>query len=131
MRIFAEDKEMELTQFFKSVLDEDRSPVVICNMDNIIIYMNPAACKMYSKGSALLGENVLDCHNSKSKMLIKIVLDWFLKDSSNNRVFMYYDEKHNKDLYMVALRDDNGELIGYYEKHESREREKEQAYRVN
>ena len=121
---------MELTQIFKSVLDEDRNPIVICNLDNIIVYMNPSACKSYSKGSSLLGENILDCHNSKSKMLIKIVLDWFKKDSSNNRIFMYYDEKHNKDLYMVALRDENGDLIGYYEKHESRERETEQAYHV-
>ena len=85
---------------------------------------------MYSKGSLLLGENILDCHNSKSKMMIKIVLDWFAKGSSNNRVFMYYDEKYNKDLYMVALRDENGEFIGYYEKHESRERETEEAYHV-
>ena len=33
------------------------------------------------------------------------------------------NDKENKDVYMVALRDDDGTLIGYYEKHEYRNRE--------
>ena len=37
-------------------------------------------------------------------------------------------EKENKDIYMVALRDDDGNLIGYYEKHEYRNKETNQLY---
>ena len=33
-------------------------------------------------------------------------------------------DKENKDVYMVALRDDTGALICYYEKHEYRNIEK-------
>jgi hypothetical protein len=47
------------------------------------------------------------------------------------KYFMYntfYNEKQNKDVYMVALRDDTGELIGYYEKHEYRNREMMERY---
>lgn len=33
-------------------------------------------------------------------------------------------DKENKDVYMVALHDDTGVLIGYYEKHEYRNIEK-------
>ena len=47
-------------------------------------------------------------------------MDWFKKSKSNNKVHTFYNEKENKDVYMVALRDAEGELIGYYEKHEYR-----------
>ena len=122
---------MELAQFFKSIIDEDKNPIVICNVEHIIIYMNPAACAAYAKrgGEALVGENVMDCHDNRSKMLIQIVTDWFAKDSKNNRTHTFYDEKNKKDIYMVALRDEDGTFIGYYEKHEDRNRETEESYK--
>ena len=113
---------MDISRYFKSVLEEDRCAVVICNVDHKIIYMNPAACERYKKrgGERLVGSNLLDCHNTASNELIIKVLEWFKADNSNNRVHTYYNEKESKDVYMVALRDDNGDLIGYYEKHEYR-----------
>lgn len=118
---------MELMQFFKSILDEDKNPIVICNTDHIIIYMNPAACERYSKrgGAALLGKDLLDCHNSQSNEKIHKVLEWFKLSQLNNRIYIYYNEKENEDVYMIALRNEQGHLIGYYEKHESRNRETE------
>ena len=62
---FADDCKINL--FFKSVIDQDRAAVVICNLDHVIVYM-------------------------------------------------------------VALRDDSGTLIGYYEKHEYRDRETMERY---
>ena len=38
---------MELSDFFKSVIDADNAPVVICNTEHKIVYMNPAAVKNY------------------------------------------------------------------------------------
>ena len=38
-------------------------------------------------------------------------------------MYTYRNDKENKDVYMVALRDGDGTLIGYYEKHEYRDRE--------
>ena len=123
---------MELTQFFKSVLDEDKSAVVICDMNHKIIYMNPAACERYSKkgGVSLLGSNLLDCHNSKSNEMIHKVIEWFKESKLHNRIYISYNEKENKDVYMIALRDEQGELIGYYEKHEYRNRETEPFYNL-
>lgn len=34
---------MELTAFFKSVLEQDRAAVVLCDLSHTIVYMNPAA----------------------------------------------------------------------------------------
>ena len=38
-------------------------------------------------------------------------------------IFNYHNERENKAVYMVALSDDDGTLIGYYEKHEYRNKE--------
>lgn len=121
---------MNLYQFFKSVLDEDKAAVVICNLEHEIIYMNPASVKHYEKfgGENLMGKSLMDCHNERSRMMIEKVVDWFKKDKGNNRIFTYYSERENKDVYMIALRDEEGKLIGYYEKHEYRDREKDGLY---
>ena len=116
---------MDMLQYFKSIAQQDTSEVVICDTAHKILYMNPAACAHYSKygGEALVGRNLLDCHNDKSREMIGRILDWFWESPSHNRVHTFYSEKENKDVYMIALRDEQGVLIGYYEKHECRNRD--------
>ena len=115
--------------FYKSIVDQDRSSIVICNLKHEIIYMNPAAVSSYAKrgGDKLIGRSVLDCHNPESREKIQRVVDWFAADESHNIVYTYYNEKQNKDVYMVALREE-GKLIGYYEKHEYRNAETMRLY---
>ncbi|MCD8187854.1 MAG: PAS domain-containing protein [Ruminococcus sp.] len=121
---------MDISIYFKSVVDSDCAPIVICNLEHKIIYMNPAAIQRYSKrgGSKLIGSSLLDCHNSESNEKIFKVIDWFRGDSSNNRIFTFHNPKENKNVYMVALRSETNELIGYYEKHELRTPEQEKPY---
>lgn len=115
--------------YYKSVLDQDRAAVVICNLQHEIIYMNPAAIRNYEKwgGEKLIGKSVLACHNPGSREKIEQVIRWFAEDESHNLVYTFHNEKQNKDVYMVALREQR-KLIGYYEKHEYRNRETMQAY---
>lgn len=121
---------MELSKFFKSVIDQDLCAVVICNLEHEIIYMNPAAAARYDKqgGAELIGKSLLNCHNAKSAEMIHKVLDWFLESEEHNRIYTFRNEKENKDVYMVALRDKDGTLIGYYEKHEYRNVETSELY---
>lgn len=121
---------MNLSSYFKSIIDQDRCAVVICNLRHEMIYMNPAASSRYEKhgGNKLVGKSLLDCHNAKSQEMIKKTINWFEKSKENNIVFTYHNEKENKDVYMVALRDDEGTLIGYYEKHEYRTAETAEFY---
>lgn len=121
---------MELNQFFKSIIDQDRCAVVICNLDHEIIYMNPAAAARYARrgGARLVGRSLLDCHNEKSGEIIKKVVAWFAESTDHNIIYTSHNKKENKDVYMVALRDEDGTLIGYYEKHEYRNAETEEAY---
>ena len=115
--------------FFKSIIDQDRSAVVICNLNHEIIYMNPAAIENYGKrgGDKLIGQSLLECHNPESREKIQQVVDWFAAEESHNIVYTFHNEKQNKDVYMVALRD-GGRLIGYYEKHEYRNMETMKLY---
>ena len=112
---------MKLYKLFKSILDQDLAPVVVCDMDDIIEYMNPSAIKRYHKD--LTGSNIKDCHPPKANEMIEKVLAWFKENKDNNIIYTYRNDEENKDVYMVALRDDDGTLIGYYEKHEYRNRE--------
>ena len=122
---------MELAPFFKSIIEQDLCAVVICNLEHDIIYMNPAAVSRYAKrgGAKLVGKSLLDCHTERSNEIIKKVVAWFAESTDHNRIYTFYNEKENKDVYMVALRDEAGNLIGYYEKHEYRNRETEEFYR--
>jgi hypothetical protein len=58
------------------------------------------------------------------------VLEWFGKNLQNNIVYTFRNDDENKDVYMVALRDNDGNLIGYYEKHEYRNRETAKLYDI-
>ena len=110
-----------INKLFKSIIDADTQPVVVCDINSTVVYMNPASIKKYH--CDITGKSIKDCHNSDSNDKIDRVIEWFSKSKDNNIVHTFYDEKENKDVYMVALRDEEGELIGYYEKNESREKE--------
>ncbi len=124
---------IDLNEVYKSVLEADKAAVVICDLNHTIIYMNPAAIDRYGKwgGKKLLGQSLLNCHNERSREMIVKVLDWFGRSKDNNIVYTSYNEKENKDVYMVALRNDAGELIAYYEKHEYRNRETAKMYELD
>ena len=117
-----------LAPYFKSIVEQDRSDVVICNLSHEIIYMNKSARERYKKHGELVGKSIFDCHNAESNAKICEVVEWFAKSPDNNLVFTYHNDRENKDVYMVALRDENGELIGYYEKHEFRNPETMKLY---
>ncbi len=117
---------MNVNSFFKSVIDSDAAPVVICDLEHNVVYMNPASVARYHVD--ITGKNIKVCHNADSCAKIDRVVAWFGESKENNVVFTSRNEKENKDVYMVALRDDLGNLIGYYEKHEYRNKEEKELY---
>lgn len=116
---------MDLGQAFKSITDLDEAPVVIADLDHKIVYLNPSAQERYKKrgGAALEGRSLLECHNEQSVRIIKDTVAWFSDSKNNNKKYTYH--RLGCDVYMVAIRSVEGELMGYYEKHESRICEKQ------
>ena len=115
-------------QLFKSILEQDKAPIVVCDVQSTVVYMNPAAIARYK--CDLTGKSVKSCHPSAANEKIDRVLEWFGRSRDHNVVYTYRNDKENKDVYMVALRDDDGLLIGYYEKHEYRNRETAKLYDI-
>ena len=115
-----------MEQLFKSILDQDRAPIVVCDMESAVVYMNPSAIARYKRD--LTGRNLKKCHPAEANEKIDRVLEWFAQSIENNIVYTFRNDEENKDVYMVALRDQNGKLIGYYEKHEYRNRETAELY---
>ncbi len=114
-----------LNTMFKSVIDSDNAPIVICDINSTIVYMNLSAVERYGN---LMGKSIKDCHNEKSNEMIERVLEWFRESKENNCIYTSHSERENKDIYMVALRDRDRNLIGYYEKHEFRDGETVELY---
>lgn len=117
-----------LEQFFKSILDQDKAPIVVCDMKSTVVYMNPSAISRYKRD--LTGKSIKMCHPAAANERIEKVLQWFEKSTDNNTVYTFRNDEENKDVYMIALRDGDGALIGYYEKHEYRNRETAKLYDI-
>lgn len=115
-----------MVELLKSVMEQDSAPVVICDTSSVIVYMNPAAKARYR--ADLTGRSLKACHPPQANAAIDRVLDWFRKNPDHNRVYTFRNDQENKDVYMIALRNAAGELIGYYEKHEYRSRETGKLY---
>ena len=114
--------EADLNEYFRSIIDQDDAPVVICNTEHLIMYMNPAAVERYSGfgGQSMVGQSILDCHKPKTQARMKRILAWFCQSPDNNSVFEGVGASGDEDVYMVALRGDCGQVIGYYERHDRR-----------
>jgi len=117
-----------LSKLFKSIIDQDAAPIVICDLEHTVVYMNPASVSRYHVD--ITGKSIKSCHNAASNEKIDKVVAWFAESKENNRVFTSRNDKENKDVYMIALRDEEGNLIGYYEKHEYRNIETEDLYNM-
>lgn len=63
--------------------------VIVCDAQGIIIYMNDTAIRNYAKdgGAALIGQNLMDCHNERSRMKILEIM-----------------ETHQKNVYTIEKR---------------------------
>jgi hypothetical protein len=96
------------------LLDSLKDPFVFCDTDHMIRYMNAAAVAHYSAGRDLLGTSVLDCHNAESCRIIHEIFAE-MKNGLDERLITD-NEKHR--IYMRAVRDPDGRLLGYYERYE-------------
>ncbi len=115
---------MELSHFFKGIVDADDKAIVVCDLNHTIVYMNPAAVEQYKNrgGEKLIGKCIFDCHNPHSQDVIKKNVAAMAEDKTKNKIFEFHKVKNgaNDDVYTAAIRDEDGSLIGYYEKFEDK-----------
>lgn len=108
------EKEKILTYIFDSI----QYPILFVDTEHIIRYMNKMAEYHYysERGySNLIGKSLFDCHNSLSREKIREAVEKL--KNHGNEIFLGVSVK-NQRIYINPVRDENGELIGYFERFE-------------
>jgi PAS domain-containing protein len=105
----------DITSFERHLLESLKDPVCFTDTDHVIRYLNQAAVAHYEQGAALLGTSLFDCHNDESNDMIRDIFSRMQAGECEEQLITD-NEKHR--IFMKAVRDDAGALIGYYERYE-------------
>ena len=101
-------------ELLAAILDSMKNPVLFADTEHIIRYMNKAAIDHYDDSEALIGRSLFACHNEQSQaQMIEILAA--MREGEVERLITD-NEKYR--IYMRAVRDAQGMLIGYYERYE-------------
>lgn len=124
---------MEIDKYLRAFVETDMNQIVICDTNHIIVYMNKVAIEKFSDlgGADLIGKLLMQYLGVETQSRIEAIVSWFSESPDNNWVYTYRNEASQTDMYAVALRDENGNLIGYYEKRRSTFPETEELYHMD
>ena len=102
-------------EVYKAILDSYPYEIVFVDLNHTVRYMNAAAKRRYA-GRVILGNSLFNCHNEGSKNKI----EEFLKRAENgeNEMFELYNTKTGEREFFTPVKDESGNLIGYFERHE-------------
>ncbi len=102
---------------YKAILDSLTEPVLMADTEHVMVYMNKAAEELYKDrgGRTLLGRSIFDCHNENSNSVIKEVFRRMQHEGLEEKMIT---DGEKKRIFMRAVREEDGELIGYYERYE-------------
>jgi DUF438 domain-containing protein len=106
---------MDLT-LMAAIADSLTTPITFADTGHVIRYMNKAAIEQYAKrgGAALVGTSVLNCHNEQSQATILAIFEE-MRSGLDERLI---SDTPTRRIYMRAVRDSDGRLVGYYERFE-------------
>jgi len=96
------------------LLDSMKDPVVFVDVQHVIRYTNRAAIAAQEGGANLVGRSLFDCHSDASKGTILANVERLR--SGEEEILVSQDSKQR--ILMRAVRDERGELVGYYERYE-------------
>ncbi len=109
------DREKLLDAFVNSIPD----PVAITDTDHTVLYFNRAALELFKGGEPPVGRSLFACHNRQSRRKIEAVLERLKNGEDEVRITTRQgeDPENRQHTFMRAIRNDDGELIGYYERY--------------
>lgn len=109
---------MEEVKMMSYILDSIPYPILFVDCGHIIRYMNNAAKYHYytERGyKDLIGNSLFECHNEDSKEKIIAAIEKIKRHG--NEIFIGVSVK-NQRIYLNPVRDEDGELVGYFERFE-------------
>lgn len=109
---------MTREEMMACILDSVPYRIVFVDTDHIIRYMNREAKHHYYavRGySDLIGKSIFECHSEKSKEMLIAAVEKL--KNHGNEIYLGVSV-YNERKYINPVRDENGVLIGYFERFE-------------
>jgi len=103
-------------KLYSAALESLRDPFVLVDTNHVIRFVNEAGALNYAKwgGRDLIGKSLMDCHNEASRAQILEIVSAMV-EGEEERLISSSDKRR---IYMRAVRDEDGTLLGYYERYE-------------
>jgi len=100
---------------YEAILDAYPYEIVFVDRNHIVQYLNKTAKERYGQ-RVILHQSLFNCHNENAKVKI----EEFLKraDQGEDEMFETYNRKTGEREFFVPVRDEEGIVIGYFERHE-------------
>lgn len=109
---------MKEEKMLSNILDSIPYPILFVDIDHIIRFLNKTAKFHYYQVRGygdLIGKSLFECHNDLSKEKIMAAVEK-LKNHSNE---IYLGTGvNNQRIYLNPVRDEEGNLAGYFERFE-------------
>ena len=95
---------MELNAYFKSFIETEEEPVIICDLDYRIIFINNAAASAYAKigGYDMVGKLLDSFIDLETQSKINMVVEWFKESKDNNRVLRARSSPRSTGISMLC-----------------------------
>jgi len=109
---------VEENKITKWLLEAIPYPVLFADLSHTIRYMNRRAKFEYEEVRGrrnLLGSSLLDCHNEQSCQKIREIVGRL--EQHGGEEFLTVTSR-NQRVYMTPVRDEDGALVGYFERYE-------------
>lgn len=117
LQMIEEDRHPSVpAELLADILDAYPYEIVYVNRRHVVTYMNAAAKRRYGD-RVKIGNSLFNCHNERSRDKIRA----FLKraDNGENEMFEVYNGKTGEREFFVPVRNRQGEVTGYFERHEA------------
>ena len=105
---------MNQLELLNLIFDSWNDSVVFVDTNHIIRYLNAPARVHYAKWGNVLGKSIFECHNANSCQMIRNCFERL----QNGELEILFADNPKHRVYMRAVRDKQGKLIGYYERYE-------------
>lgn len=109
---------MNREEMFEAILDSIPYRIVFVDTDHIIRYLNKEARHHYYdvRGyDELVGKSIFACHSEKSKEMLIAAVEKLR--NHGNEIYLGVSV-YNERKYINPVRNEKGELIGYFERFE-------------
>lgn len=107
---------MEITkEVLEAILDAYAYEIIFVDRNHIVRYMNKTAKIRYGQ-RVIIGNSLFNCHNENTRGKI----EEFLRraDNGEDEMFQVLNGKTGEREFFVPVRDKEGKVIGYFERHE-------------